>query len=247
MWFVLKRLSLGLILIALTSAVLLVSDWRSRKSLQRQGSAKTLASRKTIRVAVVQHASQPVLNDGVKGMLDGLAEKGFVDGQNLALGKFNAEGDMATANAIAKNVTGGDYDLVLTASTLSMQSVANANKAGKSLHVFSLVTDPYGAGVGINRSNHFDHPRHLAGYGTMQPVALAFQMARQCRSELKTVGVPWNPSEANSEAQVKLARQVCQKLGIELMEATGDNSSGVFEAVNALISRGSTVCGSRSM
>jgi ABC-type uncharacterized transport system substrate-binding protein len=58
------------------------------------------------------------------------------------------------------------------------------------------------------------------------------------RPELKTVGVVWNPAEANSEAQLKLARIICQELGIELMEASIDNSSGVFEAVNALISRG---------
>ncbi len=116
--------------------------------------------------------------------------------------------------------------------------MANANKDGKTKHVFALVSDPYGAGVGINRSNHLDHPRSLAGFGTMQPVERSFKLARQMRPELKSVGVVWNAAEANSEANVKVARKVCQGLGIELLEATVDNSSGVREAADSLVARG---------
>src|SRR5207244_6413733 len=116
--------------------------------------------------------------------------------------------------------------------------VANANKAGKAVHIFGLVSDPYAAGVGISRENHLEHPRHMAGYGTMQPVAGSFRLARQFAPELKTVGVVWNTVEANSEAQLKVARKICQEWGLTLLEATVDNSSGVLDAANALVSRG---------
>ncbi len=45
--------------------------------------------------------------------------------------RFNAENDLPTANAIAKQITNGEFDLLLTASTLSLQTVANANQAAK--------------------------------------------------------------------------------------------------------------------
>jgi ABC-type uncharacterized transport system substrate-binding protein len=44
--------------------------------------------------------------------------------KNIAISRFNAENDLPTDNAIAKEITDGKFDLVLTASTLSMQAVA---------------------------------------------------------------------------------------------------------------------------
>jgi ABC-type uncharacterized transport system substrate-binding protein len=228
MLVVLKRLSLGVALILLAAAVLLISDVGRR----------TPGARSLIRLAIVQHASQPIIEEGVQGMLDGLRQNGFIAGQTIAVQRFNAEGDMATANTIAKAVSGGDYDMILTATTISLQTVVNANSAGKTRHVFALVSDPFGAGVGISRDNPLKHPRHLVGYGTMQPVAETFRVARQMFPALQTVGVVWNPAEANSEANVKLARSVCNDAGLRLIETNADNSSGVVEAANALIARG---------
>lgn len=236
----LRRLALGLGLIAAASALLLVSDLGSRAPAMaaRSGKPVTSPAARQVRVALLQHASQLVLDQGRGGVLQGLAERGWVKDRNLQLKYYNSEGDMAVAQAIAKEMAGGGYDLLLTISTVSMQAVANANQAGKTPHVFGLVSDPYGAGVGISREHPRDHPPHLAGYGTMQPVALAFRTAREMHPGLQSVGVVWNAAEANSEAQVKVARAACRELGIALLEATVDNSSAVAEAAGALVARG---------
>jgi ABC-type uncharacterized transport system substrate-binding protein len=229
MWQAIKRLALGAILIALASAVLLLSD-SSRE--------RAAARRSSVHVAILQHASQPVMDDGVAGMVEGLAEGGYVEGTNLVLTRFNAEGDLPTANTIAKELTAGRYDLVLTASTLSLQAVASANTAGKVRHVFALVSDPVAAGVGIVRDKPLEHPAHLAGYGTMQPVDATFRLAKKIYPDLKVVGEVWNPAEANSEAQTKVARATAKELGIELLEANAENTSAVVEAAGSLIARG---------
>ena len=132
MGFAFKRLFFGLVLIALTSSVLLISDWHRRQS----------GTRHIPHVAILQQASQPIIDEGVQGMLDGLAESGFTDGRNITVRRYNAEGDIATANAIAKEITSGQFDLVLTATTLSLQAVANVNKAGKTPHVFGKERSP---------------------------------------------------------------------------------------------------------
>lgn len=218
---------------AAAAGVLLLSDLDSR---QTPGTAAP--GGQTFRVALLQNVSAPILNDGARGLADGLKEKGFVEGGNLTLERFNAEGDMATLNTIARDITDGRFDLILTVSTPALQAVANANKNRKTRHVFALVTDPVAAGVGILPGNPLDHPPHLAGYGTLQPVEGSFQLAREMNPGLKKVGVVWNPGEANSALQLTLARALCGKLGIELMEASVDNSSGVAEAASALVSRG---------
>src|SRR5262245_425279 len=231
-----KRLSLGIALIAVASGILLYSDLRSRMGSQQRSNQ---AAQKQFRVALIQHASQVVLDDGVRGVIEALAARGYSDGGKLLLRRYNAEGDLPTANSIAKDVVSGGNDLIITVSTLSMQTVANANKfASQTPHVFGLVSDPYSAGVGINRTNHLDHPPYLAGYGSIQPVAEAFKMAKRMRPELKTVGLVWNPTESNSEAQTRLARAVCPGLGITLLEANAENSTGVAEAANSLTARG---------
>jgi ABC-type uncharacterized transport system substrate-binding protein len=223
-----QRLALGILLILLVSAALLFSDWTRRSS----------TSSMLPRLALVQIASQPVLDEGVQGMLQGLEETGFVTGQTLLVQRFNAENDLPTANAIAKEIVSRGFDLILTASTLSLQTVAKANSAGQLRHVFGLVTDPSAAGVGISRDEPLAHPKHLAGYGTLQPVDKAFRLARELFPALKTVGVVWNPAEPNSEASTRQARRSAEELGITLLEANVDASSGVFEAAGSLISRG---------
>ena len=234
----LKRLGLGLILIALAAGVLVYTDRGSRNRVRRNSTISTAAG-KVFRVALVQHASIPVLDQGVNGVLESLAARGYAEGGRLNLKRYNAEADIGTANAIAKEVTSGSYDLILSISTLSLQTIANANKVGsRTPHVFGLVTDPYGAGVGIEATNHAIHPPYLTGYGSMQPVESTFRTARTLRPELKSVGLIWNPTEANSLAQTKVARKVCAELGLTLVEANAENSTAAMEAANSVIARG---------
>ena len=228
-----RHLALGLGLIAAASALLLFSDLGSRAK-----SASASSSSRVVSVAVLQQASQSILDQGREGMFDGLAERGWVVGKNLTVKNFNAEGDMPTAQTIGREMANGPYDLLLTVSTPSLQAVANANRATHKKHVFALVTDPVAAGVGVSRDNPLDHPAWLAGYGTMQPIKKAFETARAMNPGLKNVGVVWNAGEANSEAQVKVARKVCADMGITLLEATVENSAGVSEAAASLTARG---------
>jgi len=229
----LRRLLLGIFLIMAAAAVLLLSDLGSRVK-----TAAAPKSDRTMRVALLQHASQAILDQGRAGMIAGLKEQGWEQGKNLELKIYNAEGDNAVSQTIAKEMAGGGYDLLMTISTVSLQAVANANKAGGTPHVFALVSDPSVAGVGVSMTKPLEHPAHLAGFGTMQPILQAYKIAREMNPSLKKVGVVWNAAEANSEAQVKVARKVSAELGIELMESTVDNSSGVAEAAGALVARG---------
>ncbi len=75
MRFVLKRLLLGFVLIALASAVLLLSD------LGRW----TAAARSVPHIGLLQHASTMLLDEGTRGAINGLAENGFVDGKTIVI------------------------------------------------------------------------------------------------------------------------------------------------------------------
>ena len=248
MLVLLRRLALGLILIAAASALLLFSDLgsRTKKPSATAAPGAPEAPRAKPRVALLQHASQFVLDELRAGILAGMAERGWEKDRDYEFAYFNAEGDMPVAQTIAQRMASGGYDLLLSISTPSLQAVAGANREGRTPHLFAGVTLPSSAGVGISATNPLDHPAHLAGYGTLQPVARSFEIALQLNPRLKTVGTLYNAAESNAEAQMKVARAACTRLGLTLLETTVENSAGVGEAANALVSRGAEalwVCG----
>jgi ABC-type uncharacterized transport system substrate-binding protein len=230
MLYTAKRLSLGVVLILFASCLLLGIDVAQRRS--RENRAGKMPS-----IAILQHNTSPVMDEGVRGMLDGLKQAGFEDGKTAQIKKYNAEGDIATENAIARDVTSGKFDLVITSSTPAMIAVANANKQGNTIHVFGLVADPFASGVGLNAAKPLDHPRHFVGQGCMFPVATSFALMKKCLPSIKRVGVAWNPAEANSQIFTKKARESVPGMGLELLEANVENSAGIVEALNSLISK----------
>jgi ABC-type uncharacterized transport system substrate-binding protein len=229
---VIRRLALGLGLIALASAILLVADRGHRTT------AAPAATPAMHHIAVLQHANTPVLDDSVRGTLDALAARGYRKGETLQVDSFNAQGDMAMGVTIAKQLASGGYDLVITSSTPSMQAVANTNRDGKVRHLFTTVADPFESGVGLDRADPLKHPAYLIGQGSFPPVDKAFAVARQMLPSLKTIGVAWNPAESNSLVFVKKGRALAAQMGFDLIEANADNTAAVGDAVNALIARG---------
>lgn len=229
----LKKSVLGLTLILGAVAILLYSDLDSRR-------ADTHDKSRPKRVAVVQQISIPALDEGIAAALEALAKRGYSDGGRIVVSKYNAQGDVSTANAVAKTVTSSNFDLILSFSTVSLQTVANANRFATPprRHVFSLVSDPYAAGVGVSRDNHLAHPPYMTGLGSLAPVQQAFEAARRMQPSLKRVGLVWDPSEANSVVTTTLARKVCASMGIELVEANAENSTAIAEATASVLSRG---------
>jgi putative tryptophan/tyrosine transport system substrate-binding protein len=230
---VLKKIALGVALIVVSAAILLYSDLDSRR-----GGGEVTGSRQ-LRIAIVQHTSIPALDEGIEGAIAALGERGFVDGGRMILRQYNAQGDISTSNAIAKEVTSGNFDLIFSASTISLQTIANANRFATPprKHFFALVSDPYAVGVGVSRENHLQHPPYMAGYGSLAPVEDAFKLARELRPSLKRVGLVWDPAEANSVVTTNIARTVCEKMGITLVEANAENSMAIADATGSLLSR----------
>ena len=227
-----KDLWLIITLILGASALLLFSDLGQRQTSGIQD------KRSFPRIAIMQISSTPLLDNHVAGVLDRLQSKGFVAPDNSNVRQFNPQGDLATANTMAKEIVNGPYDLVITSSTLALQTVAKANQNSRKPHVFGAVTDPYGAGVGITGPNADQHPPYLAGVGTFQPVGKTFKILKELNPDIKRVGVVWNPGEQCSEACLIKARLICSELGITLVEAVATNTSEVSEATRSLLSRG---------
>jgi ABC-type uncharacterized transport system substrate-binding protein len=226
----LKQFVRPLLFLLVVSSILLLSDLQNRTG----GSHKT----EQYRIALFRFNSNKLQVATEAGVLERIrASDAYKDG-HIEISRFCAEGDMPVANTIAMNILGGKFNMVVTVSTPALQVMANANKNGKLLHVFCAVTDPIASGVGITGTAAGEHPAHLVGIGTFQPVEGIFRIARQMNPNLKKVGVVWCANETCSEACVKKARIICGELGIELEEISVETLSQVYEASLAICSKG---------
>lgn len=224
-----KKIFLAFLSVFIAAIILLLLDLNNRSVNKNDNITK---------IAIFKISSRLLLDETENGIIKILSENNFHNNKNYNIDRFCAEGDLPTANLIAQNIMNSRYDVVITISTPALQVMANANKKGKIKHVFCAVTDPYNAGVGIIGEAPNQHPPHLVGIGTFQPVEEAFDIAKKMKPDLKKVGTVWCTSEVCSEACVNLARKKCKELNIELVELSVESTTQVLEAAMSLSMQG---------
>jgi putative ABC transport system substrate-binding protein len=225
-----KRFILPFGVLLAVSAILLLSDLQNRTS--------TVRDKNITRIAIFRYNSNQILEETEKGILNVILASDRFKNNQIQIKKYCAEGDLPTANTIARSIVSEKFDMVISISTPGLQVMANANKGGEVLHVFCAVTDPVVSGVGITGPGASQHPSWLVGIGTFQPVEEVFRIAREMNPDLRKVGVVWATSETCSEACVKKARIICKELGIELVETSVESVTQVFEAATSVCAKG---------
>ena len=162
-WSTLKRLALGLGLIAIFSSILLLTDLGHRRTASA-ASAKARAEAGTpgrsVKAAIVYFARDVGTDQCVQGLIDGLKASGFEEGRNLEVRRADAQGEMINIPAMLQNYDSSDVDLIMTISTPCL--VGACNKVKHKPVVFTCVTDPIAAGAG---KTHTDHLPFVTGVG----------------------------------------------------------------------------------
>ena len=79
------------------------------------------------KIGVIQLVEHPSLDAANKGFVDGLASKGFKDGENIKIDQQNAQADQSNLNSIAQRFVSDKKDLVLAIATPAAQTMANAS------------------------------------------------------------------------------------------------------------------------
>ena len=174
---------------------------------------------------IVEHPALDALRQGVK---DELATQGL----SVVYNDHIAQGNIATANLIAKQILGEQPDVVVGIATPTAQACAQAIRSIPI--VFAAVTDPVGAGL----VKSLDKPGgNVTGTTDMSPIDRQLELIQQFLPELHSLGVIYNSGEANSLTLVRVLKEQAAKKGISVEEATVSNSAGVFQAAKSLIGR----------
>lgn len=188
------------------------------------------AETRTVAVtAIVEHPALDAARDGIKAEL---AAGGYVEGQNLRFTYESAQGSPATAAQIARKLVGEAPDVIVPISTPSAQAVVGATKDIPV--VFTAVTDPVGAKLVKDLARPGGN---VTGMSDLSPVGLHLDLVKEIVPAVGTLGVIYNPGEANSVTLVELLRREAPARGITLREAAAPKSADVLAAAQSLVGK----------
>lgn len=187
------------------------------------------------RVGIFQFVSHPALDANRQGIIDTLAQAGYVDGETVELFISNGEGDIPTMTTIADNfVFDEEVDVIMAISTPALQAAFNVTSDFEAPPViFSSVTSPYVAGVA---DTSCIKPGWVTGSQALAPFEQTVPLILELLPDAEKVGYIYNSAEANSVANTDIIIPIMEELGLEMDIQEIANSSEVPTAAEALVS-----------
>lgn len=178
--------------------------------------------------AIVEHPALDAVRDGIKEVLN---ESGYGD-DNLKFTYESAQGQPAIAAQIARKMVGDAPDVIVAIATPSAQAAVSASKDIPV--VFSAVTDPVGAKL---VTSLIQPGGNVTGLSDMVNVKQHLSLIKEFVPNLKSLGVPYNPGEANSVSIVTALKAAAADMGITIVESAAPKSSDVMIATKQLVGK----------
>lgn len=185
-----------------------------------------------VKIGVVQLVEHPALDSNYQGFVDGLAEAGYVNGENLVLDFNNAQGEQANCQTIAQKLVNDGDDMIFAIATPAAQAVANLTETIPVL--ISSVTDPQSAK--LVKTNEMPGT-NVTGTSDLTPVAEQIKLLKKIIPTAKKVGLMYSSNEQNSIFQIDLAKKACEAEGLEYIEGTVSNSNEIQQVAQGLVGK----------
>jgi putative ABC transport system substrate-binding protein len=213
-------LMLGLCLILIAAALPVVSSCDTTEEMYT--------------VCITQIATHPDLDNNRQGIIDGMAEMGYVEGENVEFVIRNPEGDMTTQATIAEYFVSLNPDIIQAITTPSAQTVVAAAEGTDIVIIFSSVTDPVTAGL---------VPSWTEAGATVTGVSDWFEMPPQIElilsvmPDVQVLGIAYNAGEVNATVQAEEFKAAAADYGLTVVEATAASTADVYAAGMSLVGR----------
>lgn len=168
-----------------------------------------------LKIGVMQFGEFTALEDAYQGFVDGLADAGYVDGENIVINKLSASADTANCPTIADTLINDGSDLIFAIATPSVSCIKE--KTTDIPVLFTAVTDAVSSE--LVESNEVPGG-NISGTSDLNPVAEQIDLLKEMLPDAKKVAVFYCSSESNSAAQYELAKAQIEKLGMECVQKT---------------------------
>ena len=184
---------------------------------------------KSYKIAIVQqldHASLDEIRTAVEAELDAKAAE---EGITIEYKDFNGQNDATTLNQIGTQVVSDGYDAVVPIATLAAQCMANACAEDKIPVVYAAISDPAAADLtGLD---------YVTGTSDALNTQFILDMMLAINPDVKTVGLLYSNSEANSTTPIAEAKAYLDEKGIAYVEGTGNTNDEIMSAAANMVGK----------
>ena len=191
--------------------------------------ADTTPAAQEFNVAIVQqldHASLDEIRTAIVAQLQAQAEE---KGVKVNIQEFNGQNDATVLNQIGAQVVGDGVDLIIPIATLAAQCMVTAADGTDIPIVYAAISDPEAAGLtGLG---------NVTGTSDALNTAFILDMMLAANPDIKTVGLLYSNSEANSTTPIAEAKAYLQEKQIDFVEKTGNTSGEIVEAAASMVGR----------
>ena len=227
------RLSLYGVALSAISTLGLIGCSNSSTETAATAENSTATDKPAKSIAITQIVEHPSLDDMRRGIIDELADNGYVEGQNLTVNFQSAQGNTATAGQIAKQFAGDNPDAIVAISTPSAQSVVAASTTIPI--IYTAVSDPLGAKLITADGKPFQS--NLTGLSSQLPLEPQLDLLQQIKPDLKTIGYVYSPGEANSVSLRENLKQALPARGLSLLDIPANRPTDIGMATRSLQGR----------
>ncbi len=181
-----------------------------------------------------QFAEHGSLDNCRIGFLQGLADEGIVEGENLTILYENAQADGGTASQIMDSFISKKTDLICAIATPMAQSAYSAAKKDNIPVIFTAVTDP----VLAELANEDGTPvGEITGTSDKLPVEKQLEMIRTMLPDAKKIGIMYSTSEINSVSAIEEFKTVAPNYGFEIVESGISSTADIPLAADNLLEK----------
>lgn len=185
-------------------------------------------------IGISQFAEHGSLDNCREGFIEGLAEAGIVEGENLTIEYKNSAADMGTASQIASSFVSEEVNMICAIATPSAQTAYNAAMDMEIPVIFTAVTDPQAAELADADGNPVGE---VTGTSDKLPIEAQLEMIREILPEAKTIGIIYTTSEANSVSAIAEYEEKVKDYGFELVTKGVTSVSEVGLAAEDLLTQ----------
>lgn len=197
---------------------------------QKDGEQQVAADGEMYKVGVIQQVKHGALDQANQGMIDGLADNGFVEGENLEIDQQNAQDDQSNIQTIAQTFVANEVDLILAIATPSAQGVASATEdipiVGTAITSFEgakLVESDEAPGTNVT------------GTSDRTPIEQQIDLLLKVKPDAKVIGTIYASSEENSQIQVAQLEEIAAAKGLTVEARTIQTVNDIQQATQSLV------------
>ena len=195
--------------------------------------AAAVSFAETYTVGIGQFAQHGSLDNCYQGFVEGLAEAGLVEGENLKIDLQNAQADMGIAQQIAAQFASAKVDMMVGIATPMAQACYNA-AAGAIPTIFTAVTDPVAAGFA---SADGVAAGEVTGTSDALPIKAQLETIRAMLPDAKKIGILYTTSEVNSISAIEIYKSLAGDYGFEIVESGISTTADIPLALDALLGK----------